>query len=91
MTITANPSEVSGEPDSGVVHVICGGVELYLDKEAENTYILVRPGFDREALKVIEILAHDEGYELMPHGECLPEDLPNGDTRHWLIERVGCE
>lgn len=73
--------------EEGVLDLKVGGVRLLIDGETEESYIEVGPVHTREALRHMEQLANNIGYELVPEWDYPPEDLSGGVTRHWLEEK----
>lgn len=72
----------------GALTLALAGVRLKIDKALEEFFIEVDPSnFDRAALRAVEKLASDLGYEVMPEWECEPEVLDNGVIRHWMAEK----
>jgi hypothetical protein len=64
----------------------CGGVLLYVNGAEEISYIETSPEFEMEALKVCEILARRNGFELMGEDEGGVEEFEDGRVRHWLAQ-----
>lgn len=63
------------------------GVDVYIDPEREEAWVLVLEGHCREDLaEASEFISH-HGYEVMPELECPPEVYGDGSVRHWLAEK----
>jgi hypothetical protein len=71
----------------GVASLVLAGVGLHINERLDEFFIKVDPSHERWALREIEWLAEDLGYEMMPEWECPAEHLPDGAVRHWLAEK----
>lgn len=66
------------------------GVDLHVDRDAEEFYLDVSPDHDPMARSLCLLAATAWGLELMPENECQPDVLPDGTIRHYFAEVIRC-